>query len=79
MTSGFNLSFGPFETGRDVAGILESNRMGDCLLATINEVVRPKLMGTIFRRRAERHIMRVAMLGVEEWEIYEASSQFKVQ
>lgn len=55
-TSGFNLSFGPVEMSLDDAGILESNRIGNSLLATNKEVVRPRLMGTIFRRSAERHI-----------------------
>jgi len=62
ITSGLKVSLEPVDTGRDAAGTLASHRMGDCLLAIINDAERPKLMGTMFRRRAERAIRRVDML-----------------
>jgi len=64
MMSGFRLSFGPVDTGREVAGILSSSRTGLCLLATIREAVRPRLIGIMLRRRAERAMRSVAILSI---------------
>jgi hypothetical protein len=65
MISGFRLSFGPVDTGLDAAGILASSRIGDCLLATISDAVRPRPMGTMLRRNAERATRSVVILEVE--------------
>ncbi len=65
MTSGFRFSFGPVDTGLDAAGNLASSRIGECLLTTIREAVRPKLMGTMLRRNAERAMRSVAILKME--------------
>lgn len=62
MTSGFRLSLEPVDTGREAAGILESSRRGACLLTARSEALRPRLMGTMLRRRAERAMRSVAIL-----------------
>lgn len=61
MTSGFRVSLGPVDTGLDAAGILASSLIGDCLLATKRDAERPRLMGTILRRNADRARRSVAI------------------